>query len=390
MAYFLKRQTARGKRPVFLKRSNGNKGAIVGTATSSADNSSHGVLLLPIQITQSNYPVPTTPTSVIDSGAPSVTQNIIGSGGTGTAYITGTPAMPQLTAKINGLDSSGMTVDWRLTVTSEIAARGAQDNFSIPAGGGATNVINVPINQAWNMNTYFVAPADFFGGNVTVYFTIKKTDGTALAPEQSIGFKIRGMNPVSNVCKAQIVANEGAVWYAWAVAKNESGDSSGHLYNQFANGLASGGSGAHGAPGDPFNAPSEGNGYGIFQLDTSSGLSVTTEDVWNWNANMIGFLNGEYSYDLQAANTYVNGIKNNPAYQSTFEEPQFTILGVSISGRDVLALTIYNGRQGRSNQTLLHFDPSQPSGSRWSLGLPNAPNKKDPYVNETLKAYNGG
>ena len=52
MAYFLKRQTARGKRPVFLRRAYGNKGAIVGTATYSGNNTniatgSHGVLLAP-------------------------------------------------------------------------------------------------------------------------------------------------------------------------------------------------------------------------------------------------------------------------------------------------------------------------------------------------------
>jgi hypothetical protein len=55
VAYFLKRQTARGKRPVFLRRAYGNKGAIVGTATYSGTNTaiaagSHGVLLIPADI----------------------------------------------------------------------------------------------------------------------------------------------------------------------------------------------------------------------------------------------------------------------------------------------------------------------------------------------------
>jgi hypothetical protein len=57
VAYFLKTATARGKRPVFLRGSNGNKGAIVGTATYTQQSpsdpiaaGSHGVLLTPAEM----------------------------------------------------------------------------------------------------------------------------------------------------------------------------------------------------------------------------------------------------------------------------------------------------------------------------------------------------
>ena len=54
MGYFLKKPTARGKRRVFLRGSNGNSGAIVGTATytgTATTAGSHGVLLLPVIVT---------------------------------------------------------------------------------------------------------------------------------------------------------------------------------------------------------------------------------------------------------------------------------------------------------------------------------------------------
>ncbi len=184
-----------------------------------------------------------------------------------------------------------------------------------------------------------------------------------------------------------IIANQGSIWYAWAIAKHETADSSG-TYNQFTNGLANGGVGAHGQRGEPYYASSEGDGWGLFQRDSSSGHPVTTEETWSWDGNMMGFLQNEYPEHLTIANNYVDSVQRNNV--STFEEPQFTIKGRSISGRDVLALTWYNGPQGRSNSRLLHFDPTQPSGQRWSLDLPNAPSKNQPYVYEIINQYNGG
>jgi len=60
VAYFLKNQTAKGKRPVFLRGSNGNKGAIVGTAslTTTAGTTTHGVMLCPCSVV--GYSSPTT------------------------------------------------------------------------------------------------------------------------------------------------------------------------------------------------------------------------------------------------------------------------------------------------------------------------------------------
>ncbi len=341
-----------------------------------------GKTLLPVQVL--DVQVPATPVQISTSG----TAYIIADDGSATHA----PKMPQLTAQINGLASSSLQVEWKLDATFTPAPNGTSSaiHYPVDSNGNPTTTI-LPIGSPWDIYQAY-GTTNFFGGACTLSYRILKADKTTVVQDwQTFPFAITGNNPDPATCKAQIIANEGAVWYAWAVAKNESADGSNHpYYNQFANGLANGGAGAHGSKGNPFHSPAEGDGWGLFQLDTSSGLAVTLNDCWSWYANMLGWLNGEYPGDLQTANTYVNGIKNNPAYASTFEEPSFTIEGDTISGRDILALTIYNGRQGRSNSTLLHFDPTKPSGSRWSLRLPNAPNKNDPYVNETLKAYNGG
>lgn len=82
VAYFLKTAMARGKRPVFLRGSNGNNGAIVGTATKTSDNSSHGVALLPVLIQDVQNPAaPVTINAAVPAGAD------LTKGGNGIAYI---------------------------------------------------------------------------------------------------------------------------------------------------------------------------------------------------------------------------------------------------------------------------------------------------------------
>jgi hypothetical protein len=57
VAYFVKTSTARGKRPVFWRGSNGNKGAILATGTYTPQSSTdpiaagnHGVMLYPMPL----------------------------------------------------------------------------------------------------------------------------------------------------------------------------------------------------------------------------------------------------------------------------------------------------------------------------------------------------
>lgn len=294
------------------------------------------------------------------------------------------PQMPKLKARIVGAPHDWQ-VDWKLE--SRYPRRDGRDNTDVPKTGVAIKAGDEfwDIYQAIQDGTV----PKFFGGDWTVRFTIHAGSSTT---NSEIKFKVLGENPDDAQCKAHITASQGIIWYAWAIAKHESADSAG-FYNQFANGKSDGTAGAHGAKGEPFYSPDEGDGWGLFQRDgTGGGIDTTTEETWSWDGNMRGFLQNEYPVHLGIANNYVNSVKNsNPG---TFEEPQFTIKGRVISGRDVLALTWYNGRQGRSNEQMLHFDPNKLSGERWTLNLPDAPGEDHPpgtkYVDLILDAYNGG
>jgi hypothetical protein len=294
-----------------------------------------------------------------------------------------TPRMPQLQISLPGAPS-GLKVKWRME--NRYPRRDGRDDIDFPNSDQNPYKV-LPANQPWNIYSEFSDPDLFFGGDCTIFMTILDGNENPISSEQKLKFRIRGKNPEDADCKAHIEANQGAVWYAWAIAKHESADSNG-FYNQFATGLANGGAGAHGAKGEPFYSPDEGDGWGLFQRDSASGHPVTSNETWSWDGNMKGFLQDEYPEHLDIANNYVNSVKNsNP---STFEEPQFTIKGRAISGRDVLALTWYNGPQGRSNSSMMHFDGSKPSGQQWTLNLPDAPEKDQSYVEEIIDQYNGG
>jgi len=293
-----------------------------------------------------------------------------------------TPRMPQLQISLPGAPS-GLKVKWRME--NRYPRRNGRDDIDLPNSDQNPYKV-LPANQPWNIYFEYANPEKFFGGDCTIFMTILDGNENPISSEQQLKFRIRGKNPEDTDCKASIVA-QGAVWYAWAIAKHESADSV-DFYNQFANGLANGGPGAHGAKGEPFYSQDEGDGWGLFQRDSASEHPVTSNETWSWDGNMRGFLQDEYPEHLGIANNYVNSVKNiNP---STFEEPQFTIKGRTISGRDVLALTWYNGPQQRSNSSMMHFDGSKPSGQRWTLNLPNAPEKNQPYVHEIMDQYNGG
>lgn len=305
---------------------------------------------------------------------------------TDTAWIKGhktdgsseEPEWPKLEARIYGLPAD-MQVEWKLE--NRYPRRSGRDDLNVPGVDGAELGIFTTGSEAWKIwETVQNTSTPYFGGDVKVKFQLHDSSGGS-GTWNEVSFKIRGENPDDVRCKNHIMANQGSIWYAWAIAKHESGDSKGD-YNQFANGLDNGGAGAHGAKGEPFYAPSEGDGWGLFQRDSASGVPVTTKETWSWDGNMRDFINDEYPEQLRIANNYVDSVKrNNP---NTFVEPQFTIKGQAISGRDVLALTWYNGPQGRSNSRLMPFN-----GGSWSLDLPNAPEKSQPYAHEIMDTYNG-
>jgi hypothetical protein len=363
-----------------------DEGMIVGTGLFAAAQSEvHGVLLLPVEL--KDLKASGDDDDVViqfrSSDADNSESNIAWIEPT-RSQSDKTPRMPQLQIKVKNAPPN-LKIRWRME--NRYPRRSGQDDLDLP--NSDENPYKVLLaNQPWEIYDEYSDPDVFFGGDCTIFMTLLDSNENPISSEQQFKFRIRGRNPDDGDCKSHIIDNQAAVWYAWAVAKHESGDSTGAIYNQFANGLANGGVGAHGAKGEPFHADSEGDGWGLFQRDSNSGYPVTTAETWNWDSNMRGFLETEYPGHLQTANAYVDSVQQ--ANPSTFEEPGFTIEGVPISGRDLLALTLYNGRQGRSNSTLLHFDSTAPSGSRWSTGLPNAPGKDKPYANFIMQEYNDG
>jgi hypothetical protein len=356
VAYFLKKTTARGERPVFLRRAYGNKGAIVGTATYTQTGTndptaagSHGVLLAPFAVSQSNYPVPSTADSSTDSGATTATQVITGAGATenGIALITGAPAMPQLTAQIMGFSGGGMTVDWRLAVTSERTERGTKDNIFLPVqageggSGGPGIVDNVPINTAWDISgDYLMSPQSFFGGKVTIYYRIKKADGTYIEPsEQTLTtFKIRGLNPLDATAKNFIVtglaggANSDVFQFAWAIVQHESREGN-KVYDQFNPSGSTAELPDYGAP----------DGWGIAQLDHPLGVSANTEEVYNWQLNLSKFYQ-EIDQKIAAQQRFFAAVAAAYPTDTDAQNPPTTPLyGQSMTALAAGAITLYNG-----------------------------------------------
>jgi len=380
-------------------------GAIVGTATYTPSTlppgqsppanqpvaGSHGVFLAPILVVQSNYPT----TQGVEDLGPTTTQNIIGPGGNGIAYITGAPAMPQLTAQIGGFSSSGMTVDWRLHMTSERPERGTKDDIDIPASsgdgasggetgenpvGGPGVVDNEPINTPWTID-YPPTPFEFDGGTVTLYFTIKNAAGTALGPEQSVTFKIRGKNPTPSAAYNYIQEEPqggplGNLYYAWGIAKHESAQDP-NTYCQFnAN--------------SPAEEPNYGypDGWGIFQRDdggittpTEGSIYVTTDQVYSWQVNSDVCVQQELAEEWNEANNYLGKQQSrHPTQFAANPPPPYTVSGKTFAPIDVLTMERYNGA-GKFYR-LLQFSAST---GTWTWNLPNAPRDTEPYINRVAE-----
>ncbi len=205
-------------------------GLIVGQADVQTDLNQfqqHGVLLLPVELKQLNYP---TSTDTTDMG-PTQSKVI---GADQIAYITGTPEMPRLEASLGAALLSGMTVECRMEVKTERTERGTKDDLYIPQTD-ETSVVTLPINQPWRIYEDFIAPADFFGGTCTVFFRIKGSGGNYLGDEQKFEFKIRGKNPKDADAKSYIEGSEGTYRFAWAMAQQESRQGN-RVHNQFNSG----------------------------------------------------------------------------------------------------------------------------------------------------------
>jgi len=316
--------------PIVIDPSNDNLGLNPGHK-----NGTYSVQL--IHLTQFNYP---TTSGATDLGPTTQREISSGTGSNSIAYITGTPAMPQLQIQIGNGSLSGMTVEWSLDARSDRSARATIDNVHIPQTD-ETSVVELPIDQAWVLSNYFIAPCDFFGGICTVNYQIKDGDGNYLTDIQKYNFLIRGKNPMDADAKNYIQGVQGEYRFAWAIVQSESRTPSDRVYNQFATANGS----TWGDQGQPFYTPLEGDGWGMSQLDNPLGVRASTREVYGWKLNVDKLLI-ELHEKKNFANYYVNALRAHYQPTGKWEEPPPTItpLGAStaVTSLEASYITLYN------------------------------------------------
>ncbi|MBX7156891.1 MAG: hypothetical protein K1X66_00695 [Verrucomicrobiae bacterium] len=204
-------------------------------------------------------------------------------------------------------------------------------------------------------------------------------------------FKIRGKNPKDDEAKSYIENHQEQFWYAWAIAKHESRQGN-QIYNQF----NSGGDG----PGN-LELPNWGdpNGWGVFQRDdTDEGIYVDTKQVYSWQENNTVAIK-ELTDKKKGVDQYLNQIQQQ--YTNQFVEPplfdvsaQMGVTGFpvaanyndghTVTGRDGLTITLYNG----GYYVWLKFIPNEPDPQkRWQFKPKNAPKANEPYVTKIMEEY---
>jgi hypothetical protein len=346
-------------------------GDIGSITTGTTTYNSAALLLLPVQLKQTNYPT----ICLADDTDPGLTgTQTISSGTSGvpcTAYITGSAAMPALQVSIANGSLSGMQVKWWMTSTTDRpAARGTQDNVTVP--NPQIGYRTLPINQPWEIDNDY--GGQFFGGICTINYIIQDSNGNALTPTQQFQFLIRGRNPMDANAKQYIQNNEGAYYYAWAIAQHESRQPIGgkwyYIYNQFA--LVNGGS--WGDQGQPSYAKSEGDGWGIFQRDaTGGGIPVTTAQVYSWQTNTqvaIQELQTKQAAQQRFFNAVANAYPNDPEAQNPPTGPAYPGSPTTMSALDMGTITLYNSARGCPHelgfQNPWYFNENGSSGHKWS------------------------
>ncbi len=211
------------------------------------------LLLLPVELKQTNYPT----NCLADDTDPGLTgTQTISSGTSGvpcTAYITGSAAMPTLQVSIANGSLSGMQVQWWMTTTSDRSVRGTADNVQIP--NPEIGYRTLPINEPWEIDNDY--GGQFFGGIATIHYIIQDFNGNALTPEQTYPFLIRGRNPMDANAKTYIQNNEGAYFFAWAIAEHESRAPLNHVWNYVYNQFAIANGSSWGDLGQPFYSVKE-------------------------------------------------------------------------------------------------------------------------------------
>lgn len=182
-------------------------------------------------------------------------------------YVSVTPQMPPITARLKNSAGMAGTVDWNATVVFDRPDRNDSTSFS------ATKAAS----DAWDLAAAF--GSNFYGGTLTVSATYKTASGASKQICTSAVAHIRGTNPTVGSLEAYVGTTP---WFALPICRHERGSD---LQFNIA-----------GTEGPNFlqsikNTPNRGNdthGWGAMQLTYlfATGRRATTTELWNWQANI--------------------------------------------------------------------------------------------------------
>ncbi|MCL1921544.1 MAG: hypothetical protein FWG50_10810 [Kiritimatiellaeota bacterium] len=333
-----------------------------------------------IHITLEQYNMPNMDLPAIGSTDLLNRSNAVISAG-GTAYITGDPHPPVLSARVRGEDNSAPALvgqaRWRLRIETERGKRGTRDNRTYPAGGGFTpfaNQFHIAVNNLHNPLHETLMNGELIGGKCFLDYEIKG-DFIERTVSGTFPFFIRGLNPADGYARAYINSAVDKTFkpYAWAIFKHETRDGA-YVYNQF------------NPKGTYMCMPNWGDpdGWGICQIDRSGNKPkgfTTTEEVYNWKTNVLSG-NLVLREKLKIHKEMLRKIKR--SYPNHWVEPPATVMfSNKVWNAEQLAVTVlYNGAAGvettlvKTNEALnlwapiqspLVFDYKAAATNRWSF-----------------------
>ena len=276
----------------------------------------------------------------------------------GTAFITGEPRAPALTAKVkkSSYSQGDISTSWRLTVKSERPVyRGTLDDRAYPAHGGFTPFVDTPTVDI----TASLMDNEIVGGKCKLEFKIKSAhiDKTA---EGSFPFFIRGMNPTDAAVTNYVNQVMPAFCrpYAWALLQHETkawAPNGQYFYNQF---------NPNGSRIYQPNKTDDGRrvdpktgkvliikyyGWGIGQIDngpvTNGPNAVTTAQVHHWKTNCTASAE-TFARKKSEYNAMLTRIEE--SYPNEWVPPPATtnLYGVTWTHEQWAVTVLYNGSTG--------------------------------------------
>ena len=286
-------------------------------------------------------------------------------------YISNTPAMPSLKAKLKPDGLSG-NADWELKI--EFTRPNRNDNDTLTK--------TITANSEWNITTDF--GTNFYGGKATL-------KGTYVGQSYTTIFHIRGTNPSESAAETEIGSSPR---YAKAIARNESGTQASRTYLQFNESGTLGTNYLANLQKTTNRGGSAPYGWGIYQI-TQDPLP-TRNQVWSWKANVAEGTR-RISSNISEAPSYFAAIQRK--YPTQYEAPPTSYrppnTSTDLTYLEAAEIQMFNGCSvteecpnpppltGNSwYRSCWKFHPNYSSGQRWEFKQ----NSND-YVKEIVQEY---